>query len=318
MPGGLSPALGLGLLASAIVHLFLLLTLTFALPEPVEPIPKDVLEVLILKDGGVAPATPDPDAALSQRARAGESPRGDGTTSSRAGLDAPPEAVAEETEALTEALPADGAPPPLEQIPAEIPEGAPPAPMDDRRVLAAELLHQADPEPVPPPKPKPTPAPDPMAAKPRPPADARQILASRNSEIARLTASLEARAAAYASRPRRKSVSASTREYRYASYIGAWARKVERIGNLNFPQAAKDQRLQGSLMLNVAVRIDGSVESVRVMRSSGYDLLDQAAIRIVELAGPYSPLTPDIAAETDVLHIFSTWKFERGGRFGWE
>jgi protein TonB len=93
---------------------------------------------------------------------------------------------------------------------------------------------------------------------------------------------------------------------------------VERIGNLNYPKAAKDQHLSGSLILHVAVRADGSVESVRVVRSSGYDLLDRAAIRIVELAGPYAPFPPDIAAETDVLDIVRTWQFLRGGRLGWE
>jgi protein TonB len=148
--------------------------------------------------------------------------------------------------------------------------------------------------------------------------DAGQLLASRNREIARLTASLEARTAAYASRPRRRSVSASTREFRYASYMGAWARKVENIGNLNFPPEAKERRIFGSLILHVAVRRDGSVESIRLVRSSGYPLLDDAAIRIVKLAAPFSPFPPDIAAETDVLDIVRTWQFQRGGRLGWE
>jgi periplasmic protein TonB len=139
-----------------------------------------------------------------------------------------------------------------------------------------------------------------------------QILASRGEEIDRLTADLQAKTSAYASRVRRKSVSAGTREFRYASYLGAWARKVERIGNLNYPQAARDQRMFGSLILHVAVRSDGSVEQIRVVRSSGYDLLDEAAVRIVELAAPYAPFPPDIAAETDVLDIVRTWQFLQG------
>jgi protein TonB len=148
--------------------------------------------------------------------------------------------------------------------------------------------------------------------------DAAQIFASRNAEIDRLNASLQAKNAAYASRVRRKSVDASTRELSYASYLGAWARKVERIGNLNYPQAAKDQRMFGSLILHVAIRADGSVEQIRVVRSSGYALLDEAAARIVELAAPYAPFPPDIAAETDVLDIVRTWQFLRGGGLGWE
>jgi protein TonB len=148
--------------------------------------------------------------------------------------------------------------------------------------------------------------------------DAAGILASRSQEIARLTASLEARTAAYASRERRRSVSASTREFRYASYLAAWASKVERIGNLNYPEQAKERRIYGNLILHVAVRRDGSVEQIRVVRSSGYDLLDLAAKRIVELGAPYAEFPADIAAETDVLDIVRTWQFQRGGRLGWE
>jgi periplasmic protein TonB len=159
--------------------------------------------------------------------------------------------------------------------------------------------------------------PDPLDARERT-IDAAQILASRGAEIDRLTADIQAKNSAYASRVRRKSVSAGTREFRYANYLGAWARKVERIGNLNYPQAARDQRMFGSLVLHVAVRSDGSVEQIRIVRSSGYDLLDEAAIRIVELAAPYAPFPPDIAAETDVLDIVRTWQFLQGGRMGWD
>lgn len=311
LPSGPSPALVLGLLASGILHLFLLLSLSIAMPESGESIPEETMEILILKDGGVAPPTPDPDAALSQQSRAGESALGDSAVTSRVGLDALPEAVREGLESPEETLAEQ--PPPLDSAATETSETTTaPAPREERAALAAELV----PEPTP--KPEPPLGPDIPTAEPHHPVDAAQILSSRNREIARLTASLEARTAAYASRLRRKSVSASTQELRYASYLGAWARKVERIGNLNYPQAAKDQHIYGSLILHVAVRADGSVDSVRVVRSSGYDLLDQSAIRIVELAGPYAPFPPDIAAETDVLDIVRTWQFLRGGRFGWE
>jgi protein TonB len=183
--------------------------------------------------------------------------------------------------------------------------------------LATIARLEPPPEPAPEAKPETLPDPDPMVAREMP-VDAAAILASRGQEIDRLTANLQAKTAAYASRVRRKSVSASTREFRYASYLGAWARKVERIGNLNYPQAARDQRMFGSLILHVAVRSDGSVEQIRVVRSSGYDLLDEAAVRIVELAAPYAPFPPDIAAETDVLDIVRTWQFLRGGGLGWE
>ena len=92
---------------------------------------------------------------------------------------------------------------------------------------------------------------------------------------------------------------------------------MEQIGNLNYPEEARRKRLYGNLILRVAVRADGSVEQVQVLRSSGFTVLDEAAVHIVELAAPYAPFPPDIAAETDVLDITRTWQFQRNNQLGW-
>jgi TonB family protein len=89
--------------------------------------------------------------------------------------------------------------------------------------------------------------------------------------------------------------------------------QVERVGNLNYPEQAKRQNLTGSLVLDVAINPDGSISAVQVLRPSRHKLLDDAAVRIVELAGPYAPLPPDIRAEVDILHITRTWKFRESG-----
>jgi len=143
-----------------------------------------------------------------------------------------------------------------------------------------------------------------------------QILASRGQEIAKLSAKIEEETTAYANRPRRKAISASTQEYKYASYLEAWRRKVESIGNLNYPEEAKRQKLYGNLILRVALRADGSLEEVRVLRSSGSQILDEAAVRIVHLAAPFAPFPPDIRQETDFLDITRTWQFLSNNRFG--
>jgi len=154
--------------------------------------------------------------------------------------------------------------------------------------------------------------------RPQLPVDAGAILDSRNAEIARLAREVRERSAAYANMPRRKAISASTREYKYANYLEAWRRKVERIGNLNYPEVAKQRKLHGDLILHVAVRSDGHVESIRVLRSSGHAELDEAAVHIVELAAPFAPFPPDIRAEVDMLDITRTWQFLDGNRLGWE
>lgn len=111
--------------------------------------------------------------------------------------------------------------------------------------------------------------------------------------------------------PRRKWISANTREYEYAAYMQAWVAKVERVGNLNYPEEVRRLKLTGDLVMTVGINLDGSVESIDIQRSSGKPQLDNAATRIVRLAGPYSPLPEHISNTVDVLHITRTWRFSR-------
>lgn len=136
-------------------------------------------------------------------------------------------------------------------------------------------------------------------------------LIERSLEMARLAAELERQTQAYAKRPKRKFVSASTQEYEFASYLRGWVARVERIGNLNYPDEARRRNLQGHLVMTVAVRRDGSVESIDVVQPSGYPILDEAAQRTVRLAEPFGPLPPTKDG-IDVLHITRTWQFLPG------
>ena len=134
-------------------------------------------------------------------------------------------------------------------------------------------------------------------------------LVQKALEMARLEAQIDKNWEDYQKIPRRKFIGARTQEYRFAQYIEDWRVKVERIGNLNYPEQARQQKVFGSLKLSVSIRADGSVESVEVSKSSGQRLLDAAATRIVKLAAPYAPLPPDITKDTDILTITRTWTF---------
>ena len=137
-------------------------------------------------------------------------------------------------------------------------------------------------------------------------------LMQRMLEAIRLEAQIAKETEAYQQRPKRRFLGARAEEYRFARYVEDWRGKVERIGNLNYPEAARAQRLYGSLMLSVAIRADGSVEKVEINRSSGKKILDAAAVRIVELAAPYGAFPPDIRRDTDIIEITRTWTFTRG------
>ena len=139
-------------------------------------------------------------------------------------------------------------------------------------------------------------------------------LVQRSLEIARLEAQISKNMDMYQKLPRRKFIGARTQEYRFAQYIEDWRIKVERIGNLNYPEEARRRQLYGKLQLSVSIRSDGSLDSIEVSRSSGHRILDAAAMRIVKLAAPYSPLPPEITRDTDILTIVRTWTFTTADR----
>ncbi len=136
-----------------------------------------------------------------------------------------------------------------------------------------------------------------------------QDLVQRSLEIARLEAEISKSLSLYEKMPKRKFIGARTQEYRYAQYVEDWRSKVERIGNLNYPEAARRQKVYGKLTLTVNIRSDGNVESIEINKSSGQRILDAAAQRIVKLAAPYAAFPPDIRKETDILSITRTWTF---------
>lgn len=117
----------------------------------------------------------------------------------------------------------------------------------------------------------------------------------------------------YRQQPRRKFISAATREHLFASYMSAWIAKVERIGNMNYPESARRQGIEGSLVLSVDILGDGSVDQIRILRSSGYEVLDEAAVRIVRLSAPFAPLPPEMTEQVDILTITRTWQFSSVG-----
>ncbi len=134
---------------------------------------------------------------------------------------------------------------------------------------------------------------------------------NRSLEIARLEAQISKDWDAYQKRPRRRFLGARVQEYRFARYIEDWRQKVERIGTLNYPPAAREQRIYGSLQLTVSIKADGTVDNVEVNRSSGQKVLDEAALRIVHLGAPYAAFPPDISRDTDILSITRVWTFTR-------
>jgi protein TonB len=274
--------LGYAMLMAVALHALLLLGVGFEQGQEVARPAAPLLEIMVVRPKPVVDEPPSQPEALAQVAQQGG---------------AADEVV--EISARPAGPPVQPAPPDPAVEPAPMPIEEPELP-PTKEILATPPTAEKTATVVPPvERPKRT--------------SAASLLASTQLEIDRLTTEIDRRNRGSGS-TRRKAVNASTQEYRYAAYLEAWRQKVERVGNLNYPDEAKRQKLYGDLILHVAVRPDGSVENIRVVRSSGQKVLDDAAIRIVRLAAPFAPFPPDIRAEADVLDITRTWQFMSGNR----
>ncbi len=276
--------LGIALIVAAALHALVIMGISFDIHRGTPPEPERTLDVTLVKPKEIPKKPDDPD-FLAQVSQQGGAER---QAEERPAAPPSPPAVKPKPKPKRE----------IERAGAARPERSREIPLlTATKAKRAELREE----------PKP-----PVRAPARP--DVAQLLASTQQEIDRLTSELDRRSINTSRKLRRKAINASTQEYKYATYLEAWRKKVERIGNLNYPDEAKQKKLHGNLMLHVAIRTDGSVDQIRLVRSSGHKLLDDAAIRIVELAAPYAPLPPDIREEVDILDITRTWQFLSGNR----
>jgi protein TonB len=174
------------------------------------------------------------------------------------------------------------------------------------KTAVATRTPQPDKTPVKPQKNKPQPQ-----AQPAPVYDSSQL----SAEIASLEAELAQQVEQYAKRPRvSRQNSAATMRDISAWYRDEWRKKVERIGNLNYPDEARRQQIYGSLRMLVVIDRNGAVQELRVLESSGQAVLDEAAMRIVRLAAPFAPFSGELSQKFDQVEIIRTWRFERGDR----
>ena len=148
-----------------------------------------------------------------------------------------------------------------------------------------------------------------LSSEPR--ADARDVPVMEHADRAALMKSIDTAYLNAQANPRERFVHANSRVSDLAPYLENWRMVVERVGNLNYPDAARRRQLEGELVLDVAVRADGSVAGITVLRSSGHQLLDDSAERIVRMAAPFEEIPESLRRDYDILHIIRTWRFSR-------
>jgi protein TonB len=134
---------------------------------------------------------------------------------------------------------------------------------------------------------------------------------SKEQRLAKIKDEIAKKIENYAKKPRSKYVSSATKAYEFAPYINAWVKKIERTGDLNYPEQAKNKSFIGNVMLTVGISKDGSIHEIKIIKPSDYKFLDEAAKHIVKLAQPFDPL-PETKERVDVLYITRTWQFLPG------
>lgn len=144
----------------------------------------------------------------------------------------------------------------------------------------------------------------------QPPSESAEgVTVARSLEMAQLEAQISQQYEAYQKRPRKLFVGARTQEYAFARYIEDWRIKVERVGNENYPAAARQKKIYGTLQLTVSIKADGTLDDIEVTRSSNSTVLDNAAVAIVRMAAPYAAFSDDMRKKADVISITRTWIF---------
>jgi periplasmic protein TonB len=135
-----------------------------------------------------------------------------------------------------------------------------------------------------------------------------ELLANLSEEIVELEAELDDETRTLAKIGRREAITAATKKHLYAAYMEQWRRRVEEVGNLNYPRGAS-----GSVIVHIAVRADGSLEQARILKPSSSSLVNESALNIARMAAPFPPFPANVREKTDILDIIRTWHFQQDG-----
>ncbi|MBR9828213.1 MAG: energy transducer TonB [Oceanospirillales bacterium] len=299
-----SDSFGFMLFLATVVHGVLLIALSFTLPDP-EP-PPHTLDVTLAQ-------YPQQDAPEQADFIAQHNQRGSGTTDTAAAPATTEMAPLASEQSQQQA--ARRAPAPASTAPAPTPQPDTGQQTEQHTEAATQQPEQVVHTRADATRSAPTEAARSAAAAPAPQTANSTSLMARSLEMASLQAQLDLIRETRAKKPRvLRLTSAETRAHAYAGYLDNWRRRVETVGNLNYPEQARSRGLQGTLRLLVALNPDGQVANIEILSSSGHRVLDDAAIRIVQLASPFQSFPVEMRKNVDRLEIIRTWKFEKQTR----
>ncbi len=138
---------------------------------------------------------------------------------------------------------------------------------------------------------------------------------SLSAQIVALKSQINLRKQEMANAPKKRVISTmSTKSHEDAAYLENWRRRIVTLGNIHYPKAANEQKMYGRVRLLIAMRADGNIQSIEILESSGKQILDHGAVKIIRLAAPFQPFSAKMRENTDILEIIRTIEFEKTTR----
>lgn len=131
----------------------------------------------------------------------------------------------------------------------------------------------------------------------------------RQLERERLIAKLQQNWQDYQKKPRKEFLSPTTKRNEAARYLDEWRKRVEQVGNANYPIQAKAKSLSGSLIITVELNRNGTISSIAVIKPSPHKVLNDAALRFVRDASPYASFPEYLDKSIDLLVITRAFHF---------
>ncbi len=129
-------------------------------------------------------------------------------------------------------------------------------------------------------------------------------------ERKRLTAKFDKERSEFQKRPKREYLSPETVRSESAAYLVELVEKINRVGLLNFPSEIRNQKISGRLVADLALNRNGTINSVKILKSSGNALLDKTAISFIRIASPYKPFSDNMLdSDTNIIHVTRTYIF---------
>lgn len=265
---------------TVLVHSAIIFGITFTIPSPTKPSSNQTLDIVLVKTEAEKPPE-DPDFLAQADQMGGGNLKEKAKPTSKNPGEKPSEGNSLENKA-------EVAPAPVPQVVEKKSILSTPKPSKQK---AQKLIKKKTPVPK------------------KSPVMVADYIADLQQQIVAMEAELDEQNKMYAKRPKATYISASTQRTPDAMYLKAWTKKIERIGNLNYPDKARRDKLEGQLILTVSLATDGYIIDIRISKSSGHKLLDDAAKRIVELAAPFAAVPKSVLQGNNRLVITRTWQF---------